>query len=110
MRRPIPWSIIVAGLIIATVTCGPALREDEVQCEEAVAHLEECCPGGFRKPQEYCRYTAGSCGDTTPAMSVAEGKCIQALSCEQIAAANICERAANAGGRRPDTGTNGVCP
>lgn len=99
------FTLAIAGLIVATVTCGPALREDEVQCEEAVAHMQSCCPGGFPEPQTYCRYTAGACNDSRPALSVEESQCIQKTDCATLVNSGVCERA------KGHTTQNGpVCP
>jgi hypothetical protein len=69
------------------------IREDEFQCEQAVAHLEECCPG-FEPREVSCSFSSG-CGSTTfTAFSLEESRCIQEESCGAIRSGHVCERAA----------------
>lgn len=86
-----PWirrAIVVLGgsLLVA----GGGLREDELDCEQAVAHLASCCPA-FDPSLVDCTYSS-TCGITYPALNVDESQCIVGLSCEAIVAAGLCER------------------
>lgn len=72
---------------------APAVGSDagEFECEEAVAHITDCCPG-FEPRSVQCDYTFG-CGDSepgTPEITNPESNCILGLSCDQIRSKNIC--------------------
>jgi hypothetical protein len=85
----------VATLLVGAVVCCVGVREDELLCEEAAAHLAHCCPG-FVATSLSCSYTSG-CGSTTyPALSVAASQCINGESCSALVAGNVCERAQQA--------------
>ena len=86
-RNPVP---IVLGLLgLLALTCG--IREDELRCEEAVAHLIDCCPG-FDATQMDCYYSTG-CGTTYPVIDIQESRCVSGLKCAEVVAAGICSRA-----------------
>ena len=69
------------------------LREDELECEQAAAVLDECCPN-FSPQGLNCSYSTG-CGSTTyPTLSIGESQCIQEMSCETLVAKGVCDRAA----------------
>jgi hypothetical protein len=74
-------------------------REDVLSCEEAVAHLEECCPE-LRASNVECKYyyhrDEGCYGpDTTtriePDIGLRESRCIRDLTCEGIASQGLCK-------------------
>jgi hypothetical protein len=103
-------SSIVVGLGIAVIFgCGDPLRQDELDCEEAVSVLEGCCPG-FYGSELQCVYSAPqSCGPTTyPALSEEASACIRGESCAQLVSSGVCARAQAArayeqGGDTPST-------
>lgn len=141
MRVPIGMTV---GLGIALVmACDDGHTEDDSQfhedviwCEEAAAHLQECCGTAFDPKQIACVHyfeQDTGCGDTTtqtqdPAFTTDESRCLRGQSCDQIRAADICARAMAAGRARtsesssnPDgtfssstssgsVGTAAVCP
>jgi hypothetical protein len=105
--------LLAVVAVIGLVTCGPALREDELQCEEAVAHLDECCPGFHPTVAQYCQFTYSTCGSDYPALRVDESECIRKTDCTHLREQTICERAAKA--NRSTLETDGsarpaVCP
>jgi hypothetical protein len=106
-RRTAPAVAVASALLVAAVGLR-CIRRDELFCENAVAWLERCCPG-FHPDQSYCSYGEG-CGTIYPTITEDDSKCIVAMGCEQIAAANICDRAANA--IPPTSGQAGtdLCP
>ncbi|MFT3764260.1 MAG: hypothetical protein QM820_01870 [Minicystis sp.] len=96
MRRPAGkparygWiRAVVAVLGLSTLVAGGGLREDELECEQAVAHLQSCCPG-FETAQIRCVYS-DTCSLTLPALSIAESECIMKRSCDEIIASKLCE-------------------
>ena len=112
------WRWVRVALTVVgftTLMADGGLREDEIDCEQAVAHLQECCPGFAQSETLQCVYSDG-CGVTEPAISIPQSQCILGESCEQITASGLCSRAAmlsspstssdNAGPPTP----NAVCP
>ena len=73
----------------AFVQCG--FRQDEVECEEAVRYLSDCC-AGFAPTRIRCAYEGGCDGDILPDVPVAESQCILAKSCDEIRKEHVCER------------------
>ena len=86
MRR---WPLL---FVVVLFTCGD-LREDELRCEEAVAHLDDCC-NDFDPTQLSCRFLEGCSGTdddlTLTDFSVAQSECITELSCSRIRLAGLC--------------------
>jgi hypothetical protein len=80
----LPW------LLLATL--GFDIDEDELHCEEAVAHLQSCCPDLDPKTVD-CNYQVCS----SPDLSRAQAECIEELSCEVIVEKRLCERVPGSG-------------
>ena len=110
MRRSLRRSsaFVVGALITLVIACGgeeddDQFREDTLTCEEALAHLQECCPG-FDPAAVACRYYYSSnsgCGTTTenheePAFDLPESRCIRNKSCADLVGGNVCPRAQKA--------------
>jgi hypothetical protein len=86
-------SATVIATLIAFVACIAPLREDEFLCEEAHAHLVECCPN-FTTDSQYCSYAEG-CGTAQyPALTADESQCIRDQSCDRLRSDGVCARAA----------------
>lgn len=80
-------------MAVAVVWLGAGgIRDDEFQCEQAVAHLHGCCPELDPRAIS-CVYSTGCNSTQSTAFSVKESFCIQDSSCEVIRLAQICERA-----------------
>jgi hypothetical protein len=105
-------ALVVA--LVAVLHCTGGFREDEVECEQAAAHLAKCCPG-FDAAQLSCAYS-NDCGVHYPALTVEDSKCIQSTPCDRLVATGVCPRAQraqpfdfeDAGGSPPES--TGVCP
>jgi hypothetical protein len=69
---------------------APGLREDEVQCEEARAHLEECCPA--YEGNLTCHFVdPGSCQEPTyPDLDPDESRVMRSLSCNDVVLRGLC--------------------
>ena len=106
-RRTTPAVAVAASLVLAAVALR-CVRRDELMCENAVARLDRCC-SGFHTDSSYCTYSDG-CGVTYPTITEADSDCIVGLSCEQIVAAGVCERAANALPPTSSSPGTDVCP
>jgi hypothetical protein len=107
------------------------LTEAVISCEEAYTRLESCCPGygasadgdhgtspcldhEWRKTYEGC-YSGGSSVDTgnIEPLALRESRCIREMSCEDLVATGVCDRAKrdatrNDSDNRP--ATRGLCP
>ena len=72
------------------------IREDELWCEEAVAHVDECCPG-FSTQSVACRYHhETTCyGElyTYPDFSLDTSNVFLSKSCRQLEDEGICDHA-----------------
>lgn len=90
-RRRYPFALLLLVLAVCEMT------DDEFHCEEAVAHLADCCPG-FEPRGFDC--TAGP-GCSSPALLADQARCIQGKSCEMLVAGGTCDRALHAAGSGP---------
>lgn len=86
---------LLLGAIALAAMVGPscaALNEDQLHCEEAVAHLDECCPN-FRADQLSCQHEepAGcGCGREVD-LDLSASEAVLALDCEELVASRRCE-------------------
>jgi hypothetical protein len=94
---------LIAALAGAVFFTCSAPREDELECEEAVAHLEQCCPA-LDVRLISCTYDNSGCGPTYPAIAIPEAKCIRHEGCDELVATQVCTRA------QEDAGASKVCP
>jgi MYXO-CTERM domain-containing protein len=72
-------------LLLALPGCD-TLHPEELDCEEAVAYLQKCCPSP-PSPAVQCVYDNSS---TIPGISQPGSTCIRAMSCVQLVDAGIC--------------------
>ncbi len=88
-------SALFIGLPLA---CGN-MSGEELVCEEALAHLQDCCPG-FNPTHVGCLYDGPGCGDPngfqTPDVSGDQSACIRGVSCAQLVQSGVCARAEKA--------------
>lgn len=84
---------IAAALLLAALAVR-CLRRDELHCENAVAHLQRCCPG-FQPGDVYCVY-AESCSVVYPSISEGDASCIVDSSCTTLVENGACARAMEA--------------
>jgi hypothetical protein len=94
------------SLLVAVVLGCTGIREDELACETAVAHLQQCC-SGYTGSNIDCVYS-DSCSTTYPQIDDSQSACIRGESCDGLVATGVCTRAAaltSSGG-----GTVTVCP
>jgi hypothetical protein len=100
-HAPLIWALAVLLLF------GCNMREDELECEEAVAHLASCCPG-FNTRGLNCSYeTRSGCTESTyyPVFGIDESKTIRAASCDALITSGGCATAQQA--MRPSTTRGG---
>jgi len=103
----------LAFVVIMAVPATQCLREDEVDCEEAVKYMLDCCPG-FNRNSVQCVYS-DICGITYPDLTPSESRCILDASCHELASNKICARVSARGADAADpetpSGLGGkVCP
>ena len=84
--------------VVALLATG-CVREDELDCQEAAAHLKSCCPGVNWMAVD-CSYESGcfpfsSCEAPVPRrqFTIAESECIVAASCTRLLDTGVCDRA-----------------
>ena len=86
--------VAICALGVSTLVADGGLRQDEIDCEEAISYLDGCCPG-FQGGTVACVHDSG-CGTVTDtALSIEESQCIVAESCDQIVSSGICARVTN---------------
>jgi hypothetical protein len=107
--RPRPWVCLLRGcrearalvslalvLVPMTVRCGgDGFRADELACLRASVKISTCCP---RLPplDSACEFQeGGGCAAPSPAvlpaLTEAQGECLEAKSCAEYVAAGMCE-------------------
>lgn len=81
----IGFSALALTFLLADDGIGP----DEFQCEVAVVHLTDCCPG---LPSDMLSCTHGGCeSNITPDLQAEHALCLQAKSCEELMALGACD-------------------
>ncbi len=106
MRIGLPVS--TASVVFVLLACGDPLRQDELDCEEAVSVLASCCPS-FDAHEIRCIYNAAEGCETQavyPDITIAESACIRGRSCSELVASGVCARGQQAG----QVGAVQVCP
>jgi hypothetical protein len=107
--RATAW--LLAAAVLVPLACGD-MRQDELDCEEAVSHLQECCPS-FDSSHIECLYVSGCETSTYPAISIAQSQCIRGESCATLVSSGVCTRAQGVWpvqADADDTGAAAVCP
>jgi hypothetical protein len=74
-------------------------RADVIECEDALARLQRCCPDFDAKPV-LCKFfysKSSGCGsiatsNVEPAFSTAESACIRNMSCDELVDKKVCAR------------------
>jgi hypothetical protein len=82
---------LVVGLLLA---CN-GIRNDEFACEDAVSHLQQCCPGftGSNVSCTYDSYSGCSSGASFPDFTVDQSACVRSETCALLQSSGVCERA-----------------
>jgi hypothetical protein len=84
--RALGLCLLIAG---ATQLHG-GFRESELQCEEAVAHLADCCEKTLGID---CTHHDEGCDQVPPELSVEDSRCIRDLDCDEIRERGLCSPA-----------------
>ena len=89
LRRRITGPIAFAAVVAVVLSCGE-IREDEMLCEEAVSHLQDCCPD-IDPRRINCVHQEGCGRDLVPVLSGAASDCISGRDCEDLRARGVCD-------------------
>lgn len=87
-------------ILLGGVRFSPERRatfdEEEVKCEEAVAHLAECC-GNLHAKQFFCEFISGNgCGGgREPDFDISESRFVRDQSCAELNQNDVCAWAAD---------------
>lgn len=99
--RGISAALLIGGGCFVCFACALAdegrtnFRQDVLLCEEAVAHLKDCCPGLDDVYAESCEYRQDGCSEgKSVALSVSQSRCVRDKECGELVDQGICERAA----------------
>jgi hypothetical protein len=92
--RRATWMRRGAMLLVPALMIAGGLRQDELDCEEAVAYLQGCCPD-FGGATIQCVANTGCLTSVSPALSIQESQCIRSESCDQVVQSGLCERVKN---------------
>lgn len=90
--------MVITSVVLGHGVSCTGFREDEIECEQAVVRLRDCCPG-FHASQVDCTYNsqANCAGDVVghvyPALALDESRCIQRKTCGELVDTDICMRA-----------------
>lgn len=95
-RRRFPvHPVLLAGLVKLAVSC---IADDEFLCDEATAHLEECCPELNPAPidcdRDFKTCSGFKCNPhfTSTEINANASNCLLDKECDRIRASNICAR------------------
>jgi hypothetical protein len=85
---------LTVALLVGVLLGCTGIREDEFVCEDAVSHLQQCCPG-FVAGNVDCSYEPAGCEENPvyPEISISESTCIRGESCNELRSTGVCTRA-----------------
>ena len=129
-QRSFHCAVVVAAFFVlrggvargstSTDTNDDNFREDVIECEQAAAHLRDCCPNATSAPDchYYDRKTTETCGCSESyvtssswdrPIAIDQSKEIQNSSCDELAQNGTCDRqwASNAGETQDESGCSG---
>jgi hypothetical protein len=79
----------VLSLTLLGGFAGEGIDKGELECEEAVKHLIDCCPDDSAIRQVSC-YVSRYCGSTTPELPGPQARCLRDSSCDDLYASGAC--------------------
>lgn len=99
-RFRLSGGLLVGGLCFVCLACAIAddgntnFRDDVLLCEEAVARLQDCCPGVGQVYPEACEYREDGCNTGREvALNLRTSRCIRSKECIDLVESGTCERA-----------------
>jgi hypothetical protein len=87
---PSPPAALIVALVAVALACG-SIRQDQLECEEAVTKLSQCCPNFDASPIQ-CVYDSDGCNTTYPDLDIPTSECIRGESCATIVSTGVCAR------------------
>ncbi len=83
-------SLTLAAGALSTLTAENGIRQDELRCEEAKKHLQDCC--GASLPDIDCTYVPADCDSTPiyPQLDVNTSVCLRDASCDTLRSSGAC--------------------
>lgn len=89
-RTPFGRVAILAWLAISVFGFSNGIHEDDLACEQAAAHLIECCDN--LSPSDFaCDSAAGCNSDRLSFVDVGDSECIQDRPCSDLRARGFCD-------------------
>src|SRR5262245_41666869 len=90
-RRKFLVRIALACVALASLSAF-GVDKEELDCEQAVAHLVSCCPG-FDARSIVCEQPSGCGGKANHVdLDLGRSECILGASCEDLVASGACEQ------------------
>ena len=87
-RRTWTRAAVLGAVVVLVFACG-GIDDNELNCEEAVAHLQDCCPGF--EPRRFRCEEETTCNTRTPDFFDRASDCIRELSCESLRSLGKCD-------------------
>jgi hypothetical protein len=84
--------VTVPAALLSLLLLGGAegVDKSELECEEAVKHLIDCCPSDAQAKLVDC-YAGRVCDNRRPDLSSAQSACITGASCDDLFASGACD-------------------
>lgn len=80
-----------AAALLFVLGGAEGFDEDELACEDAVAHLIDCCPDDAPARAVSC-YAGRGCDETRPQLSNPRASCLRDADCDALYASGACEQ------------------
>lgn len=78
----------IGAIVVVLFACG-GIDDNELHCEEAVSHLEDCCDG-FEARRFSCIEEDSGCNQQSPDLYDRASECIRKLSCDELRSRGKC--------------------
>jgi hypothetical protein len=79
---------LVGAATIVALSGAFGIDQEEFGCEQAAAHLADCCPG-FDAHSLYCY--KGGCGSRSVDLAQDQSDCIIGATCDQLQSSGACK-------------------
>jgi hypothetical protein len=86
LLRRIPGLGLALSAFVLLTAESIAPTDDEVECESAVSHLGQCCPGF---DSQVIKCVEAAC--TVPDLSASSSQVLEGMDCDAIRAAGLCD-------------------
>jgi hypothetical protein len=88
MRRRLIRGLLlgaIASVALYGLKAEGEVRKDEIECENAIQHMQDCCGADSGRDVD-CTYVYGGCEapDKPPELSIAQSQCLQTLTCADV--------------------------